>query len=312
MHGAHGAIIAFGTEAQLAATDRSLAQGDVPLNAAQLAGDRAYRLFCRPDLSSYRSAAHLQLVARARPALARATRSWTPTPHGPVATYTLTPTGTPRSHVLIVHGWTSEAAFMAAFAAPLLQRGCRVVLFDHPAHGRSPQRAASLIDLARATRAVAAAHGPFDAALAHSIGCLATLLAHEGGAPLGGSHRFARLCLIAAPNRLSDIVARFAVEQRLSAAAHRTFARHVVRVGHRPLETFSSARLLNAHPVPTLLVHARDDDRVPFTDAEAITAACPTTELAAVDGLGHARVLYAPPVVRIVRSFLTDPTTTRG
>ncbi|MEO1694177.1 MAG: alpha/beta fold hydrolase [Pseudomonadota bacterium] len=308
----HVAIVAYDMEVRLAATDRSLAQGDVPRNAAQLAGDRAYRLFCRPDLSSYRSPDHAGLVARARPALARATRSWTPTPHGPVATYTLAPPQTPRAHVLIVHGWTSEAAFMAAFAAPLLQRGCRVVLFDQPAHGRSPQRAASLIDLARATRAVATAHGPFDAAIAHSIGCLATLLTHEGGAPLTGSHRFERLCLIAAPNRLSDIVARFASEQRLSAAAHRRFAIHVARVGHRPLETFSAAQLLNTQPVPALLVHARDDDRVPFTDAETIRAACPTAELAAVDGLGHARVLYAPTIVRSVRSFLTDPMTTRA
>ncbi|MEO1720756.1 MAG: alpha/beta hydrolase, partial [Pseudomonadota bacterium] len=154
--------------------------------------------------------------------------------------------------------------------APLVQRGVRVIAFDHPAHGQSRQLRASLIDLARATLSVARAHGPFDAALAHSIGCLATLLAHAGGPPLAGHHRFGRLCFIAAPNAMSLVTDRFAHELKLSNEAQSAFERHVSRVGHRPLTTFSAANLLAALPVPTRLIHAMNDDRIPFTESVAI------------------------------------------
>ncbi len=44
--------------------------------------------------------------------------------------------------VLIAHGWTSEASFMAVFAEQLRRAGFRVVAFDQPAHGRSAQERA--------------------------------------------------------------------------------------------------------------------------------------------------------------------------
>lgn len=270
------------------------------------AGAICYRLFCRPDLSSHRAHNHRDLVAKARPQLRRAIATWTDTPTGPVATYIFRASDTDavRPRVLLVHGWTSEASFMAAFVGPLLQRGYDVVAFDHPAHGRSGPGAASLIDISRATLAVANAHGPFDAAVAHSIGCLAALLTAEGGAPLKSRHTFAKLVLIAAPDRLADMTGRFADQHRLTPAARRAFEKQVERIGHRPLTTFRSSELLSAIEANTLLIHARDDATIPVTDSEAIVRANPQASRVIFDDLGHARVLYAPPVIREVRAFL--------
>jgi hypothetical protein len=45
---------------------------------------------------------------------------------------------------------------------------------------------------------------------------------------------------------------------------------------------------------------------VPFADAEAIRDAVPGTTLKVYDGLGHRKILYAPPVLRDVMAAVSD------
>lgn len=233
-----------------------------------------------------------------------------PSPLGPIQVYDFRPqssAGRPRTHLLI-HGWTAEAAFMAAFFQPLRSRGDRVVAFDLPAHGRTPgpwgRRSASLIDCARCALAVADHIGPIDSIVAHSIGGLVAAMLSEGGAPLHRGIDVERLALLAAPNSVRDLSRRFGRELHLGAAAQACYERHVERVGRRPVATFSTGRLLGVRRPQVLVVHARDDAVVPFSDACGLIAEYPAARLAAVDGLGHAGVLFAPPVVRLVRDFV--------
>lgn len=295
-----------------------MARGDdVGALPPQVAGDRAYWRFCRPDLSPYRPSDHAHLVAKARVHIARAAPLTIAASFGPIQVYMFEPPATartPRTHLLL-HGWTSEAALMAAFVEPLRSRGDRVVAFDLPAHGRSPgpvrQRAASLIDCARAALVVAEEttrrHGPLGSVIAHSLGAMVAALAVEGGPPLGRAIAVERLVLIAAPNGVSGVARRFGARIGLRPDGQRRFERRLERVGQRALADFTTARLLGGaiRTPPVLIVHARNDDVVPVGDAKAIAAALPGTRLDLHDGLGHAKVLYAPPVVRAVRDFVT-------
>lgn len=274
---------------------------------AGFAGDLAYRRFCLPRYSTRRSPDHALLADRARFHLRNATWIRVPTTEGGVQAYVFEPDGQgPHAGVLIAHGWTSEASFMAVFAEQLRRAGFRVVAFDQPGHGRSAQVRASLIDCARALLQVAEALGPFRFAVTHSMGGLATLLVGEGGAPMARSYPFERYVLVSSPNRFSTITGEFADELHLGAAATRVFERHVERVAHRPIATFTAATLLAATGRPALLIHSRDDREVVFENAEDIAAACPTARLLAVDGLGHRNILFAPPVIRGALSYLTD------
>lgn len=271
------------------------------------AGAEAFRHFCRPDLSPHLSPVHGVLVARARVHLDKA--RWFPvaTPSGPVQAYEYDPAGPASGRtVLLVHGWTSEAAFMAAFTEPLRQKGHRVVVFDFPAHGHSPGRSANLMDCARATAAVAERLGTVDTVIAHSIGALAVLLVAEGGTPIDRPFSFGRLALIGAPNRMRDVALSYGRHLGLGSAAQSAFHRHLERVARRPLADFTATHLLEQVAAPVLLVHSRDDDHVPVRHAEEIKSAHPSVRLHLFDGLGHARVLYAPPIVRLVRDFASE------
>lgn len=271
------------------------------------AGDWAYRRFCLPRFSTRRSPDHVLLADRARFHLRHATWVSVPISGGDVQAYVFEPTGKgPHAGVLIAHGWTSEASFMAVFAEQLRRAGFRVVAFDQPAHGRSRQQRASLVDCARALLQVAEALGPLQFAVTHSMGGLATLLVGEGGPPMARSYPFERYVLVSSPNEFSTITQEFADELRLGTDATRKFERHVERAAHRPIAAFTAAKLLAATGRPALVVHSRDDTEVGFHNAEEIVAACPKARLLAVDGQGHRNILFAPPVIRGALSYLTD------
>ncbi|KAB2940084.1 MAG: alpha/beta fold hydrolase [Hyphomicrobium sp.] len=271
-----------------------------------LAGDVAFRVFCTPELSQHRTSDHDQLTARARFHLRHARWQMVPTPAGDVQAYLFEPEGQARGTVVLVHGWTSEAAFMTAFMEPLRRSGLRVVAFDFPAHGLSPGRRTNLADCARAMLAVCDHFGPIDAAVAHSFGGFVSLLVAEGGPPMDHAHPIGRFVLIACPNKLSEVSRNFGRALKLGPAAQRAYEHHLERVGHRPVATFSSAELLRATDAPVLIIHGREDEEVTFRNAEDIAAARPSARLMAFEGLGHRNVLFAPPVFRAVMHELAS------
>jgi pimeloyl-ACP methyl ester carboxylesterase len=270
---------------------------------SEVAGARAFRKFCTPELSSCRSIDHDRLVARARFHLLSARAHRLATSVGPVQTYVFEPKGRCTASMLLVHGWTGEAAFMCAFAEYFSRRGLRSVLLDLPAHGKSTGRQTNLMDCAHAVREVANAMGPIRFAIAHSIGGLAVLVAGEGRRPMPNPYVFEAYVCVAMPDRFGDVTRRFGDEEALSPAALRAFERRLERLAERKIADFTGSNLLTATGRPTLLLHARDDQDVPFADAERLTAV-PCAELQAFDGFGHRAILYAPPVVRAAAAFL--------
>ena len=57
--------------------------------------------------------------------------------------------------VLMLHGWGSSTADLAASIAPVLETGFRVVAYDAPAHGESAGRRTNLVDCMGAALQVA-------------------------------------------------------------------------------------------------------------------------------------------------------------
>jgi pimeloyl-ACP methyl ester carboxylesterase len=264
-----------------------------------------FHIFCTPSLSRHRAPDHEKLVERARFHLQQAEVRKLATSAGDLQTYVFEPEGRCYGSVLIVHGWTGEAAFMSPFALHLRRRGLRSVLFDLPAHGKSSGRKSNLIDCGHAALEVAEAMGPMRFALGHSIGASAILAAGEGHSPLPRSYSFEAYVLVAIPDRCSDLIGRFGSELCLSPRELRAFERRLEKIARRPIKEFNASNLLATLRRPALILHSRDDDEVPFSDAVQIASANSSAELAVFDGLGHRGILYAPPAVRAAGNFLT-------
>lgn len=269
------------------------------------AGDAAFKLFCTPAVSQWRHPEHRKLVQRARYHLRTAGRDVMPTPVGRVQLYRFDPECTePLGTVLVVHGWTSEASFMTALAEPIRRAGYRVVLIDMPGHGASQGRDTNLIDCARATVAVGNAIGPLAGVVAHSFGGMVALLAMEGGPPMQAQLQVPKIALISIPNRIAEITALFSEHWDLPPDGRRAFERRLERIGRRPLAALTSVKLLEACRARALVLHAEDDEAVPFSAAREIADGVDGAQLKTYRGLGHRNILFAPQVARAVVAFL--------
>jgi pimeloyl-ACP methyl ester carboxylesterase len=197
--------------------------------------------------------------------------------------------------VLLVHGWDGTAGDFAVMGQALRSAGFGVVAFDQPAHGRSSGRSTTLPAMARAVLDVARATGPFVAAIGHSLGGSATLLALSNGLP-------ARCAVLIAPpydaRPFLQMLGAYlgANEARVNGA----IARLRRMVGDAIDARVAAARV----GVPGLVLHDREDRAVPFSHGVAVADHWPGARFVPLDGFGHRRVLDAPDVHEKILTFI--------
>jgi pimeloyl-ACP methyl ester carboxylesterase len=208
--------------------------------------------------------------------------------------------------IYLMHGWGGRGAQFGALVEPLVEAGRRVVMFDAPSHGdsgvveKTGLRRTHGIEFARALDAVFDEFGPAEAVIAHSLGTIATYLDLRLGW-LGTE----RLVFIAP---MTDAMSLFDGFQAALGFGPRT--RRAMEAATRdftglPVTEFD-ARLQSTYleePLPTLVVHDRDDRQTPYADAKAFASAV-GADFMGTEGLGHRKVLRDPEVIKRVVDFV--------
>ncbi|WP_432113108.1 alpha/beta hydrolase [Streptomyces sp. S1] len=214
--------------------------------------------------------------------------------------------GDGRRPVLLVHGWSSRASRLGAFAEALLARGYSPVAFDAPGHGDSPGRASNIIEYREIVRRLHARHGDFDAVVAHSFGVLASLFALRDGVR---AKRFVGLGAVGSFTFLTTgFRERLGVDERVVRAlrdhVERRLAPDEPGVWHR-FEADHEPESLGA---PVLLFHDEEDDMTPPSQSRLLVRAHgDRARLVVTRGLGHRRILKDPDVVAATVEFVTAP-----
>lgn len=200
--------------------------------------------------------------------------------------------------VLLAHGWGGVAEQMEPFVAPLVERGYRVVWFDQPGHGDSRARQVTIADFVRAMRAIERAYGPFEAAVAHSLGAAALALALRQGMALNRAvfisppasireQAFAFARMLGIPRRVRE-----AMRRRLEERAGMSFAE---------IDGLDDLRKVN---LPALFLHDENDVVVPYENTRRISSLMPNARRIRTSGLGHYRILRDSAVIRAVADFV--------
>jgi pimeloyl-ACP methyl ester carboxylesterase len=201
--------------------------------------------------------------------------------------------------VLLVHGWAGRGLQLGAFAAALVEGGCRVVAYDAPGHGSSPGRTSSLIEMARGAGAMTRALGGVDAVIAHSLGATAVVLAAGRGELSAG-----RLVVLAPSASLWEIVARFGLMTGFSPEVLGRMRRRLAKRFHFDWDASEPLVIAPRMEMPLFVVHDEKDRFVPHAEGASLADGWPGGELMTTHGLGHHRLLREPTVVARVSEFV--------
>jgi hypothetical protein len=201
--------------------------------------------------------------------------------------------------LLLVHGWAGRALQLDAFILPLLEKGYKIVAFDHKGHGESSSRYSSYPEIARSTSLVA---GHYAATLygvvAHSIG---------SNASFKFSENFDRKLKIVAVAPMEKFLG-WLERMRMHLGIDENLFAHVVR----DIESDSGMSLgdlcvldyekIGRHDV--LLVHDKFDRMNKISASYEIQKSLQGTQLIETEMLGHSRILNNKQVVeKIVEHF---------
>lgn len=241
----------------------------------------------QPEAAARRAAA-LFLTPQRRPQASRAMPVSPALPLARPGTWLFAPHGgaAPRGRILVVHGWEDDHLGMTPLIDRLNAAGFEVATLDLPGHGRHGRGIATVPEMAAAVAALGEAAGPFDGAVAHSLGGVATMLALTR---MGLKAQ--RVALLASPNHPEHFARGAAALLGLDEGQFRLMRDAIeARVG-QTMDQIYLPRLLENLSLPGLILHDPADRVVPFRHSEETSAAWRGAWLTAIPGTGHRRIV---------------------
>jgi pimeloyl-ACP methyl ester carboxylesterase len=200
--------------------------------------------------------------------------------------------------VLLVHGWDGRASQLETIATRLLAEGYKVTAIELPAHGATSGRTATVVDFAKAIRAVAEERSGVHAVVAHSLGGMAAAIALI-------DRPFAAKAVLLAPARDPKFFVRHAAAF-MGIPEDRVFGmcREIEARAGRTLDELDLRRQAGAIDLPLLVLHDEGDQDVPIEHGEAVSKVSTRGVFEWLSGLGHRRLLRDPAVVERIVAFL--------
>lgn len=201
--------------------------------------------------------------------------------------------------ILLVHGWSGRGTQLAIMAKALLAKGYSVVSFDAPAHGKAPGKWSMMPFFVEAVHFLEKEYGPFEAAIGHSLGGMASLRAVRQG--LGVE----KLVIIGTADSVTHITREFAHNMKMNEKVARKMKAYFDRKFGEDMDNYSGAVSAQYVEIPTLVVHDEHDVDVHISSAHQIMDKLPKGELFITEELGHRRILGDSKVINKITEFLS-------
>ena len=189
--------------------------------------------------------------------------------------------------ILIVHGFESSSKNFDRYIMPLVKKGCEVIAFDAPAHGRSSGRQVNLLMYIEMIKHIYKEYGPLDGYLSHSFGGLAVThflenIPHDENV---------RVVLIAPATETTSAIDTFFKVLQLGTDIRKEFDQLIYnRAGVLP-EHFSVRRAIKNIRAKILWFHDEEDELTPIADVLRVQEENhPHVEFVITKGLGHRKI----------------------
>ena len=206
--------------------------------------------------------------------------------------------------LLIIHGFAGSVSSFERYLGPLLHFGYDVYAYEAPGHGTSEGSRLNTLIYSGMIEDVMAAHGPFDAFLAHSLGGLSLMMALHRGKPANRP----KVVLIAPATESTTAANQFFSFLQLPPSLRQAFEQYVEKRGGQPLAWYSISRVLPEVEADILWVHDEQDATTPIKDVyPLLDKGLHHVHFHFTEGLGHSGIYKDNKVKRRIVDFLADP-----
>lgn len=206
--------------------------------------------------------------------------------------------GESEKKVLLVHGWSGRGTQLVKIADKMLSLGYSTISFDAPAHGKSPGKSTLMIEFIESILELEKQHGPFEYAIGHSLGSMSILNAIKKGLNVK------KAVLIGSGDSVNDIVFDFVSKLKLKPLIASKMRSSFEKKFNVSMESYSSYVAAKDVSTPTLLIHDRDDEDVPFTASENIHRNLTNSNIYLTNKLGHRKILGDDKVIKTIENFI--------
>lgn len=208
--------------------------------------------------------------------------------------------GQATKKVLLIHGWSGRGTQLFKIADEMLANGYSTISFDAPAHGKSGTTTTIMLEFISSILELEKKYGPFEFAIAHSLGAMSLLNAIKQGLQVKKG------VLIGSGNSVDKIVADFISKLKLPAKVGEQMKREFEKKYHAKMEDYAGYVAAKEVKIPMLVIHDKKDYEVPVDAAYGITENLENHQLIITEGLGHRKILGDAKVIQHITSFLVN------
>ncbi len=202
--------------------------------------------------------------------------------------------------VLLIHGWSGSGTQLSKIADQLLEKRYSTVSFDAPAHGKSPGKRTILPHFLETIYQLEKTHGPFEAAIGHSLGGMSALRTTKFGLNIK------KLVIIGTANSITAVTKNFANNLQLGEKVAALLKSYFDNRYGEDLNNYSGAVSAQGIDIPTLVIHDENDVDVHYSSAHEITKELKQGKLMLTKKLGHRKILGDEKVISEIIKFILE------
>lgn len=208
--------------------------------------------------------------------------------------------GSSKRKVLLVHGWSGRGTQLYSIADKLLKNGYSTISFDAPGHGKSSGKTSDMTEFIQCILELDKKYGPFEYAIGHSLGAMATLNAIKRGLNVE------KAVIIGSGDVIEDIMNHFTRQMGMEIATGKLMIRLFEKKFGEAINSYSAYVAAKEVKIPVLVIHDQNDHDVPAVAAYHIYENLAESELIITEGLGHRKILGDTKVIKQIMQFLND------
>ena len=207
--------------------------------------------------------------------------------------------GKKEKKILLVHGWSGRGTQLFKIAEGLEKEGFSTISFDAPAHGKSSGKTTIMTDFIATILEIDRQHGPFEAAIGHSLGGMSVLNSIKEGLKLNHA------VVIGSGDIVQDILDDFVAKLELKPNISTLLRLHFEKKYNGKMNNYSAYLAAAETEIPILVIHDHNDPEVPVKAGIHIYEHLKNGELMLTEALGHRKILGNTAVIEKIIQFIS-------